>query len=203
MRLSNLKAMRFVGGTAIGEVVLAQEVLAHVLAHRQSGFWSKEAGGQLFGRFWKDSIIAHVATGPRKTDRRKRRFFRPDPVAEQAEIDDMYVAGLHYLGTWHTHPERYPSPSWMDISTMKGVLSNANHELPGILFLVVGTADPPEGIHLGMSCSTGTVTFQVAPQSTMRQRPAWGPGGILANLPREEVVEEAAPQKGIPSSKSC
>ena len=154
--------MRFIARATLGEVVLAQEVLTHVLAHRQSGFWSREAGGQLFGRFWKDSIIVHVATGPRRTDRRKRRFFAPDPVAEQIEIDEMYVAGLHYLGTWHTHPERRPSPSQMDISTMGGIFSNAAHDLPGILFLVVGTADPPEGIHLGMACRTGTVSCQVA-----------------------------------------
>ncbi len=161
------------------QVVLSDDVIFHVLQHRQKKLWSKEAGGQLFARFNGDATIVHRATGPRPTDRRSRRSYNPDPDAEQSEIDEMYGVGLHYVGTWHSHPERVPTPSHIDTWTMQGTVSRAVHSLPGFLLLIVGTDNPPSGFHLSRVSREHTLVLSPAIPPQERTRSVWGKGGLF------------------------
>lgn len=168
------------------EVLLTDNILDHISAHRQKKLWAKEAGGQLFGRFWNGAFIVHVATGPRPADRRSRWSFQPDPTADQQEVNKMHAVGLHYLGTWHTHPQRRPMPSKRDVSTMEHTFSNATHELSGFLMLVVGTDDPPNGLYLGMVTRGGTTVLLPMVRDLSPSLSAWGANGVFATLPRIE-----------------
>src|SRR6185437_11888822 len=50
---------------ASGQVVaLTAQPLAHFAAHRQTSWWHREAGGQLFARFNDTRIVVELATGP-------------------------------------------------------------------------------------------------------------------------------------------
>lgn len=121
-------------------------VLEHFARHRQLRFWHKEAGGQLFARIDGQHIFLCEATGPTPSDRRGRTFYEPDRKSEQAEIDAMYARGLHYIGDWHSHPERSPSPSDRDHLTMGSRVRLSRHRLVGFVFVIVGQLPPPVGL---------------------------------------------------------
>lgn len=115
-------------------------MIEHVSRHRQTAWWKREAGGQLFARVNGDEWHIEEATGPRRSDVRSRFGFRPNRRAEQREILERFASGLHYVGDWHTHPEPVPTPSPTDISSMQEMVAASNHELTGFLMLIVGTA---------------------------------------------------------------
>ncbi|RWE08122.1 MAG: hypothetical protein EOS23_24970 [Mesorhizobium sp.] len=48
--------------------------------------------------------------------------FWPDRKAEQREIDQYFANGLEYVGDWHTHPGKVPTPSRDDIYSIDNVL---------------------------------------------------------------------------------
>lgn len=170
------------------EAVLMPELLSHVAVHRQKRLWSSEAGGLLFGTFEGEVAVVRLATGPRRTDRRSRHSYEPDLAAENREILKQHELGLHYVGMWHTHPERVPTPSCLDNATMQRCFSTATHELRGFLLLVVGTDNPPEGLHLSFVGRDSVRVMSLARSAALPARTAWGTDGLLARK-----TESAAP----------
>jgi integrative and conjugative element protein (TIGR02256 family) len=131
-------------------VILIDNVVAHLLRHRQSCWRYREAGGQLFARFDGKQIVVVEATGPRRTDRRTRTTYIPDRAAELREIADRHAHGLHFVGDWHTHPDRHPQPSPVDLASMAECVTKSTHRLNGFLLLIVGLDEPPDGIHASL-----------------------------------------------------
>ena len=123
-------------------------VLAHLLEHRQTRVWHREAGGLLFARIGGKRIEIEAITGPRPTDRRTPFSYRPDRAGEQAEVDAHHAVGLHYVGDWHSHPENVPGPSARDNKTMASRVEKSQHQLRGILFAIIGRAPLPQGLTL-------------------------------------------------------
>lgn len=76
--------------------------------------WTKEAGGQMFGRIDDSRIIVTEVTTPSTKDKRTRTSFVLDVPTANAEAAERFSRGLHYLGDWHTHPEDTPAPSKSD-----------------------------------------------------------------------------------------
>lgn len=127
-------------------IVFSENVLAHFDKHRQTRWWHREAGGQLFARFDLPVITVVEATGPRMGDRRSRYSYRPDRRAEQREITSRHALGLYFIGDWHTHPEDVPSPSWRDNESMREVFSQSQHVLSGFLLVIAGRLPFPSGL---------------------------------------------------------
>ena len=137
-------------GTSGQRLLLTDHVLAHFRRHRQLGGHSKEAGGQLFATFNGKNIQIERATGPRKRDRRDLTFFIPNRLSERREIARHFKAGLHYVGDWHTHPESRPRPSSTDIDSFQDMFHKSRHKLASFVMVIVGTAQPSEGIFVGL-----------------------------------------------------
>ena len=150
-----------------GRIILSRQVLQHMAVHRQTRLWHREAGGQLFGTFAPGAMVVERITGPRGSDKRSRTAYHPDRAAEQREIHDMHVLGFHYAGDWHTHPEKHPSPSRQDRNAMVDMFANSRTEADGFLLVVVGTADPPRGLHASWVSKSGMVGLPVVPARTM------------------------------------
>lgn len=141
---------------ASGEIIQFEpSVLDHFARHRQLRFWHREAGGQLFARLEEHCIVVCEATGPRWEDKRGRTFFESDRRSDQAEINAQFARDLHYIGDWHTHPERSPRPSGRDHATMSSRVRLSRHRLAGFVFVIVGQLPPPGGltvvVHDGIS----------------------------------------------------
>lgn len=142
--------MCFPLGTSGQTLALHHPVLARFAKYRQRQWWQAEAGGQLFARFGGDMIDVVEATGPRLTDRRSRWRYEPDKLAEQREIDARHPQGLHFIGDWHSHAERLPTPSGEDLVSIAETARRSHHHLNGLLLVIVGIAAAPDGLHLSV-----------------------------------------------------
>jgi len=148
-------------------LIFTRPVLNHFTKHRQSRWWSREAGGQLFARLELPDIIVEDATGPRSCDWRTRFSYRPSRAAEQQEIRSRYVRGLHFVGDWHTHPEDIPRASHLDIASMQDTVSKSAHSLNGFVMVIVGTGNLLQA--LAVALCDGKSTFFLEPESPSRQ----------------------------------
>ena len=142
-------------------LIFAEPVLDHFARHRQTRFWQREAGGQLFARFSLPDIIVVEATGPRRTDRRTRHSYHPDRGAEQREIATRHARGLHFIGDWHTHPEDAPTPSTRDEQSMRETFAASRHVLNGFVLAIVGRLALQQS--LGLWIYGGDARLQLRP----------------------------------------
>jgi integrative and conjugative element protein (TIGR02256 family) len=131
-------------------LIFTVPVLETFSTHRQLRFWQREAGGQLFGRLDGSRIEILEATGPRRTDRRTRTTYVPDRRAEQREIDDRFDRGMHFIGDWHSHPEKIPLPSYRDVSSLDDTVRRSNHSMLAFVLVIVGQLAAPEGLHVSI-----------------------------------------------------
>jgi integrative and conjugative element protein (TIGR02256 family) len=155
-------------GSSGQTIIITDPVLRHFLRHRQKLPFQKEAGGQLFARCAGDEVQVVEATGPRETDRRGRNFYYPDRGREREEITVRYQSGLHYVGDWHTHPTRYPSPSDVDVRNIGEIVSRSEHQLNAFVLVIVGTAKLPEGLYVSVNDGINNVRLQSALRQPVR-----------------------------------
>ncbi|MGR6465808.1 Mov34/MPN/PAD-1 family protein [Rhizobium sp. PAMB 3182] len=141
----------FLAGGGEERITFSANALEHMLAYRQLGPKDAEAGGQLFARLSAAQVDIEVATGPRREDSRSRFYFAPSRIAERREIRSLHRQGLHYVGDWHTHPERNPSPSSIDLKNIIEIFTQSRHALGGILMVIVGQDEPPDGLFVGIA----------------------------------------------------
>ena len=141
---------RYAFGPSGQAVVLSASVLEHMHRHRQTRCWHREAGGLLFARLDDADVLVDEASGPRGQDRRGRFSYRPDRSAEQREIDARHVMGLHFVGTWHTHPEDHPSPSGVDLASMADIFAKSRHGLNAFVMVIVGRCVSERSIYVGV-----------------------------------------------------
>ncbi len=149
------------------------DVLSHFRKHRQTRFFHREAGGQLFAILDGASIVVIEATGPRKSDYRTRRSYVPDRKAEKEEIAEQQRRGHFFVGDWHTHPEVIAKPSPTDLSSIRDCFRQSVHDLNGFVLVVVGTEELPRCLFVGIT--DGTETYELALQNKER------PGVSLVN----------------------
>ena len=136
--------------------------------HRQTRWYHREAGGQLFARFAGNEVIVEVATGPRWRDRRTRHTYEPHRPSEQREIDRHHRLGLHFVGDWHTHAEKTPRPSKLDLESMADSFTRSRHRLNAFLMVIVGTEPPPEGMIVLACDATDAYELHATRQETGR-----------------------------------
>lgn len=130
-----------------GETIVFTDIaLGHLRSHRQMKWWQPEACGLLFARTEIKRISIEVATGPYQRGWRTRYGCAIPPAEAQREIDERHADGLHYVGEWHSHPERVPSPSGRDEKTMQSRVLDSQHDLLGFIFVLVGQASFPTGL---------------------------------------------------------
>lgn len=156
-------------GTSGQHLLLTDVVLSHFDRHRQRAHHSREAGGQLFATFDANLIQIALATGPRDSDRRGFRYFIPNRWAERREIRQLFKAGLHFVGDWHTHPEPRPRPSITDIESCQDMFRKSRHKLGGFLIVIVGMAEPPEGIFVGIVSDESVNRLTPSPTAPLRE----------------------------------
>lgn len=159
--------IEFLSNSGDERISLSDAAIAHMLAHRQLCVDDKEAGGQLFAQLSAGRVNIEVATGPRSADRRSRFFFAPSRIHERHEINELHQRGLHYVGDWHTHPQRVPLPSDMDMRNISEIFSQSHHSYAGILIVIVGELEPPAGIFVGIANGQGVEALVPLPTTEL------------------------------------
>jgi integrative and conjugative element protein (TIGR02256 family) len=138
------------------DICFASEAIAYLQAHRQKGFLSKEAGGQLFGRATDTGLLVITASGPYKGDARTRTSYRSNPHAASRAIAEMREQGLFYLGEWHTHAEPYPHPSGSDANAFMQLGKHSSFATAIPILLIQGQACSPQGLTV-VTCEDRTL----------------------------------------------
>jgi integrative and conjugative element protein (TIGR02256 family) len=103
--------------------------------YRQTKFNHLEACGVLIGNHKIDGNMIYLkfATIPQTKDLRGRHSFKLDSSSHQTILDKHFKVSDYedvYIGTWHTHSEDNPKPSYIDINDGK------NNIKPMINFLI-------------------------------------------------------------------
>lgn len=127
-------------------VVIRDRALDDMARYRQLSWYSREAGGQLFGTVSSNEVVVLTATGPYRGDQRWRTSYRSNPRAAQRTIDEKARQGCLYLGEWHTHPEDYPDASGADFDAMEKLQRASNTRLSNLLLVIQGRALGASGL---------------------------------------------------------
>jgi integrative and conjugative element protein (TIGR02256 family) len=141
-------------------LIFSAEVLRHFEKHRQRCKGDSEAGGQLFATFAQETIIVVGATGPYSDDRRRRFRFTPHREQEQRDVKKRFALGQHFVGNWHTHPEAHPHPSGTDVRNTRQRFVQSEHELLAFTMVIVGLADFPRGLWVGLVNAEAVTVLQ-------------------------------------------
>lgn len=126
-----------------GTIKLSQDALNKINIFLQIKEDSTEAGGIMLGRFIIDSldIIIDDVTTPSHKDTRQRYLFIRTRASHQRTLNTKWRKSkgtTNYLGEWHTHPERIPTPSPKDINQWKKALKEFRVDSDYIYFLIAG-----------------------------------------------------------------
>jgi len=134
---------------------LASSVADYLCHHRQIGRRDREAGGPLFSRSPGKLCNIDEVSGPFLKDRRSRHGYIPHRPSVQANIHEKHRSGLHFAGTWHTHPSAHPKASFADIRSMFNLFTQSAHHLDAFLMVIVGTDVDPVTWELSVQGSFG------------------------------------------------
>ena len=52
-----------------------------------------------------------------------------------------------YLGEWHTHPEEFPTPSYVDTNSIKNIIETGDIPIEGVFMIIVGLKRLYYGFH--------------------------------------------------------
>lgn len=122
-------------------VVFAPDVLKVFKHYRQRFFWQPEGGGILLGRRRGKHLEVMLATEPSHKDSRSAFSFVREADGHADLAEQAWRQGdkqIDYLGEWHTHPQRVPTPSIVDRREWRKLILQRPDSTP-ILVVVVGT----------------------------------------------------------------
>jgi len=105
-----------------------------------------ESGGVLLGRYILGTcdIVIDKVTFPMPGDKSTRTTFFRKKQTHQEVIDREWKVSdgtCTYLGEWHTHPERVPSPSCIDRYNWHRKLKKDIFDSDSLFFLIIGTEE--------------------------------------------------------------
>lgn len=119
-------------------LVICDAALEVFVNARQISSSAKETGGLLFAEISTAAVRIVKATRAEKRASVSRFTFVPTLRAKRSAIKREFRSGLHFVGEWHTHPERDPTPSSLDNFSMQDSFVRSEHELDGFVMVVVG-----------------------------------------------------------------
>jgi integrative and conjugative element protein (TIGR02256 family) len=102
---------------------------------------SLERGGILLGYAYNDHDEITTVSTPNKLDKKGPFFFHRNKNAAQAKINTEWLnssGSCIYLGEWHTHSQKNPTPSITDKTMIYGVLESTIMDLDYLYLIIVG-----------------------------------------------------------------
>ena len=118
----------------------SEEVLKRLETFIQDDNVKPESGGILVGYFIEpDTFSVTDISTPSKKDKASRFGFIRSKKSAQKFIDKHFENSRGkkiYLGEWHTHPEDYPTPSFVDKCSIK-LQYTKNRLNSTVIFMVI------------------------------------------------------------------
>ena len=124
-------------------IKITDDVLNLMNTYRQLSSTDFEAGGILIGRENIDSsnLIVEYATETYKNDKRKHYSFIRKDKAHIDFFNKLYNENgkiYCYIGEWHTHPEKCPVYSSIDIKNWRKIAKSNSDKEKVYYHLIVG-----------------------------------------------------------------
>lgn len=121
---------------------ITNAVFDSMTSYTQQKYSDNEKGGILIGEivYPKGSYIIQDMTYPFSTDISSPFRFTRNESGHQEYMDKIWDLSDHtktYLGEWHTHFERIPNPSTIDIHNWRKI-SQRRHNCECLFFIIVG-----------------------------------------------------------------
>jgi integrative and conjugative element protein (TIGR02256 family) len=108
-------------------VIMPSLILNKLHQYRQLKFWQSEKGGIFLGRYRGNYIEITDITLPQRHDISGRFFFNRCSANHQKMAYKHWKnsdSEITYIGEWHTHPEKFPTPSNQDINEWQSKLAD-------------------------------------------------------------------------------
>lgn len=113
------------------ELIFSAEPIAILDLYKQRKSNAPESGGIVLGKILENKIHILKLSVPTELDKASRMNFERHRLSAQIIINYEFFNSngqITYLGEWHTHPEKYPSPSITDMRMIqKQFLENKIH----------------------------------------------------------------------------
>ncbi len=153
-----MKYWRAPGG---GPCLVIQDKVLEVLArYAQVDVCAPESGGILLGYVREPHLEILEATEPTRWDKRLRSFFDRSAQGHHERAQRRWTESeglVRYIGEWHTHPEDYPTPSYIDRSGWVHLAKKRKDGRP-VLAIIVGR----RALHVELIKANGTgIVMQV------------------------------------------
>ena len=91
------------------------------------------------GTEWVDNITISDITMPQNKDIRKRYFCKLLDKAHFKALKRSAKKGNYYMGVWHTHPQKKPTPSPIDWNDWNEILLKDRTGAKYAFFVIIGT----------------------------------------------------------------
>lgn len=125
-------------------IVISDSVIKIFESFKQLGKLDNESGGVLLGQNKNKGIYILKASTPNKFDKSSRYSFECDKDAAQIVMDFEFQNSNNntiYIGEWHTHPEKNPTPSSRDKNMIKTQFIKNKLNEPYLILIIQGIED--------------------------------------------------------------
>ena len=139
------------------EFILSKEVLFILNFHKQLRGFDTEKGGIILGTVSENKISLDRLSVPTELDKANRMNFERHRLSAQIIVDYEFFNSdgqVTYLGEWHTHPEKNPTPSETDRKMIRQQFSKNIIHTPFLLLLIQGL----EKLYIGIVDEDGLST---------------------------------------------
>ncbi|GGF50896.1 Mov34/MPN/PAD-1 family protein [Echinicola rosea] len=136
-------------------IVLLDSVIDVLRKYKQVNSKSHESGGILLGQVKGNSIYIMRASIPTNWDKSSRNSFNRCKDIAQVIINYEFANSNQktiYLGEWHTHPEKSPTPSSVDKKMILDQFKDNELNEPFLILVIQGI----KGIHISITNEEGT-----------------------------------------------
>ena len=118
------------------KVVLPTNIIEEIKSETKRISGRYEIGGLLLGyRKGSDIQITNI-THPHEEDEKSKFYFKRKAKGHQKQTTDLWKFSsntIDWLGEWHTHPEKVPSPSRIDVRSWRHLVRRHNKPMAFII----------------------------------------------------------------------
>lgn len=121
---------------------IEQVVIDTISSFKQVSINSKEAGGLLIGYFKPPHLHVTNLTTPMPKDKASRTQYCREDIGHVKQLKSLYNTShgkINLIGEWHTHPEKTPNPSSIDLNQWGKLQKARKNQLT--ICLILGTVD--------------------------------------------------------------
>lgn len=141
-------------------IILHSEALSVMEFFTQKNDTQPESGGIILGKLIGNEVHILRLSPPTELDRSSRMNFERHRLSAQIIIDYEFHNSnrqVTYLGEWHTHPEKLPTPSPTDRNMIKTQFSKNHIHTDFLLLIIKGVL----GFYIGIIDKNDTFSKQV------------------------------------------